>query len=385
MSDFVTKISDGGRIAVDDTILVKDFPSLAGSKIMEGFVPLFSADAVERLTAAGYELAGKTAVTEFGLGISGKGFSGSAASLIAKGEVDAALSVDLNGDPERNAALEGVMFMKPTYGTVSRYGIIPVACSAEQIGVSAASAEKIAEILSVIAGHDEKDGTSLPREKYDYSLKAPVKGMKIGLVSQLVSSADDEVKAAVSAYCEKLKALGAEITEVSLETLDAAKTAWQILMSAECCNNLSRYDGVKFGFRAENYTDIDSLYINTRTEGLNFYTKSVILYGSDVLSKGRYDFCYDKALRVRRLVRNELDRLFGEYQLLLAPTCGSFSLPVYDGSVSFMNCFDESVFSCTASITGIPVLVTSGVQLMADSLHDSILLSVAGQTEGRAE
>ncbi len=393
MSEYVTLMKEGGapsgKIAVDDTILVKDCPALAGSKILEGFVPLFSADAVERLEKAGYEISGKTAVGEFGLDLMGENVSagpadesalGAAASLAAKGEIKAALNVDLNGAPRRSAAVFGADFIKPTYGTVSRYGVIPVACSGEQIGVTAKTIDDLKEILTVIAGHDDKDGTSLPAAKYDYSADVPVKGMKVAVLSSLVDKADDDVKAAVADYCEKLKSEGAEIVNVSLDT-ETANAAWEILMAAECCNNLSRYDGVKFGYRTENYTDIDSLYVNTRTEGLTFLTKATILYGSYVLSMGHYEQCYDKALRIRRMIRNDLDEIFRTCQIMIAPACSSFSRPSYDKDDIFNAVFKESEFTSFASLTGIPAVVTKGVQLMSACLKDDVLLSVAGQIE----
>ena len=181
MSYYINEINKAGKIAVDDTILVKDLPATAGSKMLENFKPLFSAEAVERLEKAGYVISGKTNVGEFGLDLLGEfsnfepvtengNLAGAAASLVAKGEIKAALNVDLNGAPRRAAAVSGVDFIKPTYGTVSRYGIIACACSGEQIGVTASNAADMKEILSVIAGHDSKDGTSLPAEKYEYSI-----------------------------------------------------------------------------------------------------------------------------------------------------------------------------------------------------------------------
>ena len=264
MKYYINEISKDGVIAVDDTILVKGTPATAGSKMLENFTPLFSAEAVERLEKAGYGISGKTNVGEFGLDLfgetsyfgevkDGEHLVSASAELVKKGEVKASLSVDLNGSPRRAAAVSGVDFIKPTYGTVSRYGIIACACSGEQVGVSAKTAEDVKEILTVIAGHDSKDGTSLPEEKYDYSLDENVSGMKIGLIKELYDMASDEVKANIDAYAEGLKKLGAVVETVSLDVVSEAQTAWCILMSAETCNNISRFDGVKYGYRTPEY------------------------------------------------------------------------------------------------------------------------------------
>ena len=302
MKYYATKINEKGNIAVDDTILVKDVVSTAGSKILDGFKPLFSAEVVTRLENKGYEVSVKTNVGEFSYYAPQEDkLSGAAATLVANGDVEAALGVDMNGATRRAAALAGVDFLKPTYGTVSRYGVISCAASGEQVGVYAKDAQKVAEIMGVIAGHDDKDGTSLKDEAYDYVI-TDVKGKKVAINKYLLDKADDATKAKVLAFADSLRANGVEVVEVSCDMAEIANTAWQILMCAETCNNVSRYDGVKFGHRAKEYKNIDELYVNTRTEGFNFLTKAVILYGSDVLSKTRYKDCFDKSLRVRRVV-----------------------------------------------------------------------------------
>ena len=294
MKYYVTKINDKGNIAVDDTILVKDVQSAAGSRILEGFKPLFSAEAVTRLENKGYTISGKTNVGEFGLDLAGEfsyyaeksaDIKGAAAELVAQGEVKAALGVDMNGSTRRSAALSGVDFLKPTYGTVSRYGIISCAASGEQLGVYAKDAEGIKEVMDVIAGHDDKDGTSLREASYDYTINSDVAAKKVCIIKELLEKAEDDVKAKVKAYADALSKKGVIVEEISLDIFNVANTAWQILMTAETCNNVSRYDGVKFGHRAAEYKNIDELYVNSRTEGFNFLTKAVILYGSDVLSK----------------------------------------------------------------------------------------------------
>ena len=393
MNEYITKICETGSIAVDDTILVKGAAATAGSKILDGFKPLFSAEAVTRLENKGYTVSGKTSTGEFGLDLLGE-FShyapqdgtlkGAAAELVAKGEVKAALGVDMNGATRRAAALSGVDFLKPTYGTVSRYGVISCAASGEQLGVYAKNADGVKEIMTVIAGHDHKDGTSLPEASYDYSI-ADVKGKKVCIVKELLDKADDETKAKVNAFAEALSAKGVTVETVSCDLFDLANTAWQILMCAETCNNVSRYDGVKYGHRAEKYRNIDELYVNSRTEGFNFLTKTVILYGSDVLSKNRYKDCYDKSLRVRRVISEKMAELFASFDAVLTPVCSKTSYESYDINEAFIKVFEESVFTCVPNLIGSPALVTSGVQLMGKNFSESTLLSLADSVERMGE
>lgn len=393
MECYSVKLSDKGTIAVDDTILVKGVVTSAGSHILEGFKPLFSAEAVSRLENKGYEVAGKTHVGEFGLDLVGE-FSyygekeeelkGAAATLVANGEVKAALGVDMNGATRRSAALAGVDFLKPTYGTVSRYGIISCAASGEQMGVYAANADEIKEVMSVIAGHDEKDGTSL-KEEYEFTADENVSGKKVCIVKELLEKASDDVKANVLAYADKLRANGVVVEEVSFDIVDAANTTWQILMTAETCNNVSRYDGVKYGHRAADYKNIDELYVNTRTEGFNFLTKAVILYGSDTLSKNRYEACYGKALKVRRVVAERFEDLMKSYDAVLTPVCSQSAYKTYDIKDAFMKVFEESVFTCIPNLIGTPALVSGGVQLMGGQFAESTLLSLAKSVERAGE
>ena len=390
MKEYTVKISDKGTIAVDDTILVKGVQCAAGSRILEGFKPLFSAEAVTRLEDKGYVVAGKTQVGEFGLDLVGEfsyygekaeDLKGAAAQLVSKGDVKAALGVDMNGATRRAAALSCVDFLKPTYGTVSRYGVVSCAASGEQVGVYASNVEGIKEIMSVIAGHDDKDGTSLRNAAYDYDTSLPVAGKKVCIIKELLEKADEETRKRVDDFAEKLRSNGVVVDEISCDIFDIANTTWQILMTAETCNNVSRYDGVKFGYRAQGYKNIDELYVKTRTEGFNFLTKAVILYGSDTLSKNRYNDCYGKALKVRRVVAEKYAELMKEYDAVLTPVCSKTAYASYDISDAFEIVFKESVFTAVANLIGVPALVSSGVQLMGKHFDESVLLSLAGSTE----
>ena len=343
---------------------------------------------MERLEKAGYPVAGISAVGEFGLDLLGE-FSyqgptlegtrlvGAAASLVADGSVEGALNVDLNGTPRRAAAVSGVVFIKPTYGTVSRYGIIPCACSGEQVGVTVRDTAMAAKLLSAISGHDEKDGTSLPAEHYDYSDAGEIKGLRVCVIRELLDAASEEMRDLAEQAVQELKAAGAAVDTVSFPLVSQAATAWQILMSAETCNNISRYDGVKFGHRAASYSNIDELYINSRTEGMNLLTKAVILYGSDVLSRDRYLNCYDRSLRVRRIVAEETAKLLKDYDLIMTPPCSGRDYHEYPIAEAFDRVAEEGVFSAIPNLIGIPAIVVNGVQFMAASLQENTLLSAA--------
>ena len=389
MKYYAEIISDKGNIAVDDTILVIGYKTTAGARILEGFKPLFSAEAVTRLENKGYSVKGKTHVGEFGLDLVGEfsyyaekseDLKGAAAKAVAEGDVKAALGVDMNGATRRAAALSDVDFLKPTYGTVSRYGVVSCAASGEQLGVYAKDANGVKEIIDVIAGYDAKDGTCLKNESYDYSF-TDVKGKKVCIVKELLDKASDGVKAKVNAFAEELKANGVEVEEISLDIFDVANVACQMLMTAETCNNVSRYDGVKFGHRAEEYRNIDELYINTRTEGFNFLTKATILYGSDVLSKKRYKDCYDKSLRVRRVISEKFAEVMEKYDAILTPVASETSYKAYDINDAFNKVFNEGVFTSIANLIGAPALVTKGVQLIGKNFTEGTLLSLADSVE----
>ncbi len=385
---YITEINEKGNVALEDTILYKGIPSTAGSKMLENFIPLHNAEVVDRLEKVGYEISGKSNVGEFGFDLLGEtSFFGSekdengnlvsSSSVLVKNGLKGVLAVELNGASLRGASLGGTVFVKPTYGTVSRYGVIPCACSSEQVGVHALNIDNAVEILSVIAGHDDKDGTSLTAEKYEYSLSEKVCGKKVCIPKEYFEKADDETKKKVLSVAETLKLKGACVEEVSFSDLLASQSGWFIMMSAESCNNLSRYDGVKFGHRAKKYNDIEELYINSRTEAFGLLVKSVILYGSDVLSKNRYFTAYDKALKVRRALRKKLDEIFAQYDFVLAPVSSKTEYK----EATLKDVYAESYFTSLASMMGLPVVATNGVQLIGNTFGESVIFSAAKALE----
>jgi len=381
MKKYITKleISETSRLAaIEDNILVAGIPATAGSKALETFTPLFDAEVVSRLKTAGFAISGKANVGEFGLDLLGETsffgtvtddvgcLAGAASSLVASGEAECALCLDVNGAPRRAAALAGTVFIKPTYGTVSRYGAIPCVCSAEQIGVTARTVFQAADTLRAIAGFDEKDGTSI-RERACYDI-SDARGLRVFVANEFEKNIAAE---------EALATAGAEVVRGSFSMGEAIRSAWYILLSAEVCNNLSRYDGVKYGYRAAEYKNIDELYTNSRSQSLGLIAKSMILYGSDILSKDRYEQCYDKALRVRRVAHEALIKLLSENDVFLLPAC---SMPSYaNGGLDVI--FNESIFTAPASITGFPTVTLHGVQLIAKPLFESKALTAAAALE----
>lgn len=390
MKLMITEGSTGTKnLVLDDLILTKDLPTTAGSKMLEGYKSLFEAEVVTRLTKAGYTLAGKANVGEFGIDLLGEtSYFGACAKedgtlvyaanqLLAEGAAEAAVQLDANGAPRRGAAVSCQVYVKPTYGTVSRFGTISVVCSGETVGVAARTTAECRQALTAMAGYDEKDGTSLPASMY----KETGKVQKVAVLTDLCAAADGKTQEKIAAFQAFLESKGISCTPVSNELLTAAKTAWNVLMTAELCNNVSRYDGVKYGYRTKNYTNIDELYTNSRTEAFGTVLKSAILLGSDVLSTHHYDKMYDKSMRIRRLVVEAFQALFAEYDAVLLPACSKTAYTLSDVEADPYLAFEESLFTAPASITGMPAVVVGGVQLMGPVFSENSLLDVAESYE----
>jgi len=367
----------------DEMILTCEIPTNAGSKMLDGYVSLFEAEALTRLNANGYTFVKKCDVGEFAIDLLGEtSFKGAkyadgkltnaCAEAVLKGEADAALCLDVNGYVRRAAAQSGLVSVKPTYGTVSRFGTVPVACSGETVSIMAKCPDICRDMLSVIAGHDDKDGTSHSDEVCAQIKSAkPVK--KIALLKSMTEGADSEVKEKLSSFAENLKKSGVEVIELDDEIICQSKIAWNVLMSAELCNNVSRYDGVKFGYRAESFSGIDELYTNSRTETFGELLKTAILYGSEALSTENYMKVYDKSLRTRRVIVDEFTKLFGEFDAVLMPATSAMA---YSESLDKYIAFEENFYTAPASITGLPAVVANGVQLVGPAFSELALLDV---------
>ena len=395
----------GKKIAVDDTILVADVLATAGSKMLYNFVPPFTATAVTRLQNAGYAVAGKTNVGEFGIDFIGETshsgsvrlpqndrmLCGGAGAALVEGLVSAVLCPDSLGYPRRSAAFSGNFFIKPTYGLVSRFGVVATVSSSEQVGVMAADVANAAEILSTIAGMDENDGTTLRTESFQFAANPSVQGLKIGVLKNLVDESDDATKEAISAFVSMQKDGGAEIEELDFSELSTVNTAYQTLSAAEICNNFSRYDGIKFGHRTETFRSHDEICIKSRSEAFGTLVKQVILLGSYVLSKKMYDTTYYKAMILRRKYKQQLTDLFAKYDVLVLPVAAKAAYT----ADALKNVADECKFTSLSSLTGVPSAVIPtkqhgsecpiGVQVLSNDLQENTLFNVAAYTQSKLQ
>lgn len=384
-------------IALDDMILTKELPTTAGSKMLDGYMSLFDAEVVTKLTAAGYSIKGKANTGELSIDLLGETsyceplinedgtLANASAEIVKADDAEAVICLDVSGTPRRAAAINGLTFIKPTYGTVSRFGTVAAACSGETVGVMAKTSDKCKEVLAVIAGYDSKDGTSLPEEKCALvkSTTAPVK--KIAVAKSLIESADDATKANIAKVREALSAGGIEFAEIDDKVLTYAKTAWNVLMTSELCNNVSRYDGVKYGYRTPNYTTIDELYTNSRTESFGDLLKTAILFGSDSLSTENYMKVYDKALRMRRVIVEKFAEIFADFDAVLLPASSKTSYKKSETDENKYLSFDEALYTAPASISGLPAVVFGGAQLIGKAFSDNALLDTAAifEKEGK--
>ncbi len=383
-------------VAVDDMILTKTMPTAAGSKMLDGYMSLFDAEVVTKLTAAGYAISGKADVGEFAIDLLGETscngtpavdgtLVNASAEIVKSGEVTAVVGMDVNGSVRRAAALNGLVSVKPTYGTVSRYGTIPVACSGETVSVMAKTVDDCREVLGAMIGHDDKDGTSLSEELCAKAAADAEPIRRVAIVTSLTAGVDAATAAKLEAAKNALTAGGVEVCEVSEETLAAARIAWNILMSAELCNNVSRYDGVKYGYRTQNFTNIDELYTNTRTEAFGELLKTAILFGSDTLSTENYMKEYDKALRMRRVTAEAFNALFAQYDAVLAPASAKAAYTQEDVKADRYISFTENLYTAPASITGLPTVVAGGVQLIGKAFSEGALFAAAKLLEKEGE
>ena len=376
------------RIIVDDMLLTVDTPTTAGSNMLDGYMSLLESEALTRAKNAGYVFSGKADVGEFSIDLVGETsyrgaivedgvIKNATAKMLLSGNADAALCLDVNGAPRRAAAQSGLVSVKPTYGRVSRYGTVPVACSGETISVMAKTAADCLALLDAIAGHDDKDGTSLPEALCaKVSEAAPVR--RVALVKNFEGAKINEA-------IDTLKAAGIEVIEMESEILAAARAAWNVLMSAELCNNVSRYDGVKYGYRAENFSGLDELYTNSRTEAFGKLLKTAIIFGSETLSTENYNPVYDKCLRTRRVICEEFAKIFSDVDAVLLPAVSTLEYTESAVAAKQHLAFEENLYTAPASITGLPAVVAGGVQLVGKAFSENALLDAAKILTGEAK
>ena len=330
----------GVPVAIKDNMCTKGLLTTCSSKILYNFVPTYTAEAVLNLEKAGAVILGKTNMDEFAMGSTTEtsaygvtknpwntghvpgGSSGGSCAAVAAEECSYALGSDTGGSIRQPSSFCGVTGIKPTYGTVSRYGLIAYGSSLDQIGPIAKDVTDCATILEAIASHDVKDSTSVQREDYDFTtaLVDDVRGMKIGIPRDYFGDGlDPEVKAAVLGAAKKLEEKGAIVEEFDLSLVEYAIPAYYVIACAEASSNLARFDGVKYGYRTEQYDGLHNMYKKTRSEGFGAEAKRRIMLGSFVLSSGYYDAYYLKALRTKALIKQAFDKAFEKYDVILGP------------------------------------------------------------------
>jgi len=397
----------GVPIAIKDNMCIKDVKTTCGSKMLENFVSPYDATVIERLESAGAIILGKTNMDEFAMGSSTEnsyfkktrnpwdlervpgGSSGGSAASVAADEVIFSLGSDTGGSIRQPASFCGVVGLKPTYGAVSRYGLVAFASSLDQIGPLTKDVEDCAIVLNAITGYDKMDSTSANVKYPDYtaSLVNDVKGLKIGIPKEFIGEGlNEDVKSAVLAAAKKLESLGAIIEEFSMPMNEYAIPAYYMIACAEASSNLARFDGIKYGYRASNYTDLLDLYKQSRSEGFGDEVKRRIMLGTYALSAGYYDAYYNKALKVRTLIMNEFDNAFAKYDCILGPTAPTTAYKLGEKSENPLEMYLGDIYTVCVNIAGLPGLVVPcgfdskdlpiGMQLIGKAFGEGTLLRV---------
>jgi aspartyl-tRNA(Asn)/glutamyl-tRNA(Gln) amidotransferase subunit A len=366
----------GIPIAVKDNMCAKGILTTCASKILYNFIPPYESTATARLKEQGYILTGKTNMDEFAMGSSTEnsgfhttrnpwdiervpgGSSGGSAAAVAADECIAALGSDTGGSIRQPASLCGVVGLKPTYGRVSRYGLVAFASSLDQIGPITKNVMDAAIMMNAIGGHDPKDSTSAPVEMPDFaaSISSGVKGLKIGIPREyFIEGIDAEIKDSVNSAIKKLESLGAVPVEVSLPHTGYATAVYYVLATSEASSNLARYDGVKYGFRAEG-KDLLEMYMNTRAKGFGAEVKRRIMLGTYALSSGYYDAYYKKAQQVRTLIKQDFDRAFEKVDLLVTPTAPTSAFKIGEKATDPLQMYLSDIFTISVNLAGVPAI-----------------------------
>jgi aspartyl-tRNA(Asn)/glutamyl-tRNA(Gln) amidotransferase subunit A len=397
----------GIPIAQKDLFCTKDLKTTCGSNMLSNFIPPYSATVIENLENAGCISVGKTNMDEFAMGSSNEtsfygnvqnpwgknlvpgGSSGGSAAAVAAGIVPAASGTDTGGSIRQPASLCGISGLKPTYGRVSRWGMIAFASSLDQAGPMARTAEDCALLLNEMCSHDEKDTTSIDEVIPDFTenLNSSIQGLKIGLVKEFdLSKLDNNVVQVFEESKKHYESLGAEFIEISIPNISLSVPTYYVVAPAECSSNLSRFDGVKFGKRCDNPKDLEELYIKTRSEGFGDEVKRRILIGSYVLSAGFYDAYYKKAQQVRRLIKNDFDSAFKSVDIIMSPTTRGAAFEAGSKGDDPIQMYLEDLFTIPANLAGLPAMSIPngmidnkpiGLQLIGNFLDESRLLQAA--------
>lgn len=402
----------GVAIAVKDNICTKDMRTSCGSRILGNYKAHYDATAISRLNDAGAVVVGKTNMDEFAMGSSNEssafgpaknpwdvtrvpgGSSGGSAVAVASGVVRAALGSETGGSVRQPASLCGIVGFKPTYGRISRYGLVAFASSLDNIGIFGQTSTDVAEVLGVIAGRDEKDSTSanVPVPDYSATLNDDIAGKTIGVPRALLGEGlDDQVRESVLASIENFKALGANTVEIELPYAKYGIAVYYIIATAEASSNLARYDGVRYGFRAEESPELRQMYFKTREEGFGPEVKRRIMLGTYVLSSGYYDAYYSKAQKVRALVKRDYETAFTKCDAILTPTSPTTAFKIGEKSDDPIAMYLSDIYTVSANLAGVPAIsvpcglssegLPIGVQLVGNFWSEATLLNLTHEYE----
>ncbi len=404
----ITSELAGIPIGIKDNLCTKGVKTTCASKMLENFVSPYDATVVEKINSEGMINLGKLNMDEFAMGASTEysalaktrnpwnlntvpgGSSGGSAAAVAANLVPWALGSDTGGSIRQPASFCGVVGLKPTYGLVSRYGLVAFASSLDQIGPITKDVTDSAILLNILVGHDEKDTTSLDMPKQDYTkaLKNDVKGMKIGIPKEFFAEGiNSEVKEKLNQAIEKYKELGAEVEEFSLDIAEYALATYYIIACAEASSNLGRFDGIRYGYRTKNFENLKDIYRNSRSEGFGEEVKRRIILGTYVLSSGYYDAYYKKAQQVRTLVKKEFDNAFEKYDVILTPTSPTVAFEVGTRSNNPLEMYLADICTVSVNIAGLPGIsvpcgvdskgMPIGMQLIGNRFEESKILNAA--------
>lgn len=391
-----------------DNLCTTTMPTTCASKMLVQYTSPFDATVVEKLNRADAVILGKLNMDEFAMGSSTEnsyikpvrnpvdltrvpgGSSGGSAAAVASSQAAFTLGSDTGGSIRQPAAFCGVVGLKPTYGAVSRYGLIAFASSLDQIGPLTRDVTDLAHVMNVLVGHDPRDSTSAPVEWPDFreSLRADVKGMKIALPKEYFGKGlNPEVKASVLEAARRFELLGADVDEVSVTTMEYALPAYYLISSAEASSNLARFDGVQYGYRADEFEDLRDLYVKTRSQGFGKEVKRRILLGTYALSSGYYDAYYKKAQQVRGLIRKEFSDLFKTYDLILSPVAPTTAWKLGEKSKDPLEMYMEDIYTVPINIAGVPAIsvpcgkdsagMPIGMQLIGKPFDEKTLIRAA--------
>ena len=398
----------GIPIGIKDNICTKGVKTTCSSKMLENFVAPYDATVIEKINQEGMINLGKLNMDEFAMGASTEysafkktcnpwnlnkvpgGSSGGSAAAVAAGIVPWALGSDTGGSIRQPASFCGVVGLKPTYGLVSRYGLVAFASSLDQIGPITKDVEDSAMLLNIIAGHDEKDTTSINVEKKDYTkaLKNDVKGLKIGVPKEYFGEGiNSEVKEALEKAIEEYKSMGAIVEECSVPIAEYALATYYIIACAEASSNLGRFDGIRYGYRTPNYENLKDIFVNSRTEGFGEEVKRRIILGTYVLSSGYYDAYYKKAQQVRTLVKKEFDKVFEKYDVLITPTSPTVAFDIGVRSNNPLEMYLADICTVSVNIAGLPGIsipcgvdktgMPIGMQIIGKQFSEETILNAA--------